>query len=371
LGLGVTGTILTKETFAVHLIAFGLAFPALWLLERFSPSTPGKYCKPEWDWIGEEAQIVGAVCFAIIVFFYSGGFLDWSSLRGLFTAFWYWGATGMNKQSGHEKEWYYWFELLWRYEWAGLAGMLGIIWLAWPNRDRLLRYLTIAGTGTLAGYSIVAYKTPWCVISLLWPYLFLFGAVTIWLNDNLFGSAVRDGDHDSGRPLWLVSVLAGLLLMASCAWSMRLNFQHFTDEDEPYVYVQTTNEIHRLLDPLRWLTSWDPVYYHIPGHILIHIEESHPLPWLLGDFTDVDYLEDTHPPADMNADFLLVDDAIVSDTEEKLTDAYFKESFLLRGSSGQFVTLYLKSSVFGPYFPGRTAEFTPLPSAPEKTEKGK
>ncbi len=150
--------------------------------------------------------------------------------------------------------------------------------------------------------------------------------------------------------------------------TLLLNFKNFTDEDEPYVYVQTTRDIERLLGPLRWLTSWDPVYYHLAGHILIPIEESHPIPWLLGDFTQVDFLDQEHPPAQMDAEFLLVDDAIVSDTEERLNDVYFKESFLLRGNSGQFVTLYLRASTFAPYFRDRTPEFHPPQAVPEKTD---
>ncbi len=40
-----------------------------------------------------------------------------------------------------------------------------------------LRYLAIYGVGTLMAYSIVKYKTPWCIISFIWPFLFTFGAM--------------------------------------------------------------------------------------------------------------------------------------------------------------------------------------------------
>ena len=39
-----------------------------------------------------------------------------------------------------------------------------------------LRYLAVYGVGTLIAYSIVKYKTPWCIISIVWPFLFTFGA---------------------------------------------------------------------------------------------------------------------------------------------------------------------------------------------------
>jgi predicted membrane-bound mannosyltransferase len=37
-GLGITGMILTKETYIIHLVSLGLAYPTLLLLEKVSPS---------------------------------------------------------------------------------------------------------------------------------------------------------------------------------------------------------------------------------------------------------------------------------------------------------------------------------------------
>ena len=343
--LGATGMILTKETYAIHFIAFALAFPALQVWERFSPSAESTFhLAPRvdafagWEW-------VAAVCGGSILFFYTGAFLDWSALPGLWQAFAYWGATATNGASGHEKEWHYWIELLVRYEWTALAGLAGVAWLLWPGRDRFVRYLGIAATGALVGYSIVSYKTPWCIISIVWPLLFVFG----YLVD--CGMARLDR--------WVTGAFASLGIFGTLLLSLSLNFKDFADENEPYVYVQTTEDVYKITHPLRWLTSFDPAYYHVAGHVLIPVEESHPLPWLLGDFTQVDYLDREHPPQPMDAEFLLVDDSIVSDTEEKLNDVYFKDSFLLRGNSPQFVSLYLRASTFAPYFPGRSPEFNP------------
>src|SRR2546430_10392773 len=40
-------------------------------------------------------------------------------------------------------------------------------------------FLAILGVGTFAAYSIIAYKTPWCVISIIWPLFFVFGAFIV------------------------------------------------------------------------------------------------------------------------------------------------------------------------------------------------
>src|SRR5436309_1392733 len=73
--LGVTGLILIKETYVVHLIAFILAMPCLVAYEQLVPSAGwpfGVWKISRRDWLA-----VAGVSLGLIVFFYSGGFLDW------------------------------------------------------------------------------------------------------------------------------------------------------------------------------------------------------------------------------------------------------------------------------------------------------
>ncbi len=349
--LSLTGMVLTKETYAVHFAACALAFPTLWFIERRLPSAPCSYVQPRWPLYAEDGINAACVSAACIFFFYSGGFLDPTSLPGLWQALAKWQTIGMANKTGHEKPPYYWLDLLRTYEWPALLGLALALWVVWSRRDRFGRYLGIYGWGAFVAYSIIHYKTPWCVISIMWPFYFCFGLVVVWLVE--------------GRS-WPWRLPAGLvtagLLGASLYSCVILNYRRYADEEnEKYVYVQTSLDIRRLLDPLAWLVARNPVYYHTPGHVLISIEESHPLPWLLGDFTHVDYLDPKTAPVQMDGAFLVVDDSIVSDTEERLTDRYFRESFLLRQSSDQSVTVYLNAKLFAPYFPGREPEFIPQP----------
>ena len=55
-----------------------------------------------------------------------------------------------------------------------------------------LRFLAIYGLGVLFAYSIVPYKTPWCIISIAWPFLF-FGAALIEFVGKRF-NRTRRGD---------------------------------------------------------------------------------------------------------------------------------------------------------------------------------
>ena len=94
-----------------------------------------------------------------------------------------------------------------------------------PKTGRYLRWLAIFAGGTFAAYSIIAYKTPWCLIAWAWPYFIVFGVGVDWV--------MRRLDAELGLGLAL------MLFIVSFAHSDGLNFNKYADENEPYVYVQT------------------------------------------------------------------------------------------------------------------------------------
>ena len=84
-------------------------------------------------------------------------------------------VSDRSKGNGHEKPWPYWLELILRYEWPVLVGLF--LCLACQFfRNFVIRYLAIYGVGVFAAYSIIHYKTPWIIISIVWPLLFVFAA---------------------------------------------------------------------------------------------------------------------------------------------------------------------------------------------------
>lgn len=363
LGLGVTGMILTKETYVIHLLALALAVPSLLILERFSPSAPLKVARQLWR--RRDLFSVTMVCAGLLVFLYTGALLDWpdftqdtrpiGSLAGLWETFGIWANTGTAGETGHEKPWPYWLELLVRYEWPAAIGLATVPGLLLPRQDRVLRYLSIAGVGTLTAYSIIAYKTPWCLIVIMWPFLFVFGHLVVSIASSM--------DRLTAR------AATALLIGVSALSSWQLNFRNYTDEREPYAYVQTLPDINYLMDPLRVLTRINAKYYHITGYILLPENDSHPLSWLLGDFSRVRFLGDTKPPEDLDADFLLVEDDIAADVEDRLQGRYIRKPFILRGGWGNSATLYLREGTFAPILPGQTADFPPTEAKDDDEER--
>ncbi len=414
-GLGIAGMILTKETYIIHLGCALIAIPVTYLSNLVTPAEEVEPAEQKWDW--QNLVIVAAVAIGSIVFFYSGTFFHWSGVNGLYQTFHAWLATGHNG-NGHEKPFYYWLMLLLRYEWPVLIGLalpivylsltktivqlaaVGaiivtgvaelVLWVLWrsdhfsysPDDPHFwapaglclallicfgalamptltMRFLTIMGTGVLTAYSIVNYKTPWCLISIVWPFLFVFGAFVLI----------------SPKPrLNLAHAAATFLLFVSLGFSISLNYFRCTTfldpawdknktvarniieffKSEPYVYVQTYNDIYKLTTPVLTLAHRNPALYQIVGHIIR--PSPYPLPWILDDFPNVGYYEHGNSPTQFDADFLLVEEDRVPEVESKLLDSYFTVPLTIRPYQDAS-KLYFRARLFRGFFPDKVPDF--------------
>ncbi len=339
----ITGMILTKETYVIHVGSFALAGLVLWGWERVVPSRPGLTWARQ-TWTGRDLAVAAGIGVLVIVFLYSGTFFDFGALRGLYETFGAWFHTGSDA-AGHEKTSYdigflnwYWISLMARYEWPALIGLAGCIRYVLPS-DARMRYLAILSGGVLLAYSVIPYKTPWCVISLLWPFLLLFGTALneLW----------------NWRRMVAVPVVT-VALLGSLYQCIRLNLIHPTDEKEPYVYVQTFPEVRTLTEPLLEMARNDPRFYHVPGQIFL--ESYYPLPWLLGDFTNIGY-----PKADTAAYdgvFIVAELKKTGEIEPKLKSRYYKRTFRLRDGQETCV-VYFRADAFAEIFAGAKPEIEP------------
>jgi uncharacterized protein (TIGR03663 family) len=354
-GMGITGMILTKETYIIHLGCALLALPIAYISTLIVGVEDSKPAAQRWNSV--DLAIVCLTGIGAIVFFYSGTFFHWNGLKDLFRTFHAWFETGSSGH-GHEKPWYYWLELIARYEWPVCAGLVlcGVTFLF---RNLTLRFVAIMGIGTFMAYSIIHYKTPWCIISIIWPLLFVFGGFILLVPRTC---------------LVISSVVASILLIVSLSFAVWLNFfrcSSFIEANwdrnrplttnireffnaEPYVYVQTYNDIYKLTTPLLELAHRNPRFYHLVGHIIR--PSPYPLPWILGDFPQVGYYEHDNNPAKLDADFLLVEESKIAEVERQLQDSYFTEPLTIRPYQDTS-KLYLRVSVFHGIFPDRLPNF--------------
>ncbi len=275
---------------------------------RLNRVPDAKPAKQTWSWI-DLVMIVIVGGFAI-VFFYSGTFFNWSGVKGLYLAFKAWSETGVAGH-GHEKPWDYWVGLMmphfdikradfFGYELPMFVGLILCLFCQ-KLKNLNLRYLAIYGVGSLVAYSIVKYKTPWCIISFGWPLLFVFGGAILLVRP---------------KHLRLAQRTIAVVLLISLASSIWLNYFKCSSPDEPYAYVQTYNDIFKFTKPLLTLAKRDPSNYHLTGHLIR--SSVYPLPWMLGDFDRVGYYEGGNMPANLDGDFLLVQQDKIKDRRVKV-----------------------------------------------------
>ena len=436
-GIGTAGMILTKETYIIHIGCAVIAGGVLWVSHKISPLPDLKRARQQWD-LADLAIVISVSILAIVVF-YSGTFLNWPGLRGLYETFATWYQTG-SKGNGHEKPWPYWVELTLRYEWPVFLGLL--LCLACQFfQNFVVRYLAIYGVGVLAAYSIVNYKTPWCVISIVWPLLFVFAAgVTArkipraaffsiagaglgfflgaaasyliqssgvrglcpWssyllevLKVTLAASSTSPTCGEIGERLYTVAFAGALLgggggfflgrssrigeqvmqtfqlaaggvaLLMSLAVAIELNYFRCSTETEPYVYVQTYNDIYRLTRPVLRLAHSNPAYYAMVGHLIR--TSTYPFPWILGDFPNVGYYDHDNMPSKVDADFLLVQQDKIAEVEKKLHESYYIEPLTIRPFQDQS-KLYLNARTFRKFFHEKAPDFVghPATAAPPR-----
>ena len=429
-GMGAAGMILTKETYIIHIGCAVIAAGVLWISHRLNPMPELKRSRQYWNFVDLAVVTVAAVF--VIVLFYSGTFLNWTGVKGLYLTFATWYQTG-SKGNGHEKPWPYWLELVMRYEWPVFIGLV-LCLVCQFFESYVIRYLAIYGVGVFAAYSIIHYKTPWIIISIIWPLLFVFAAgaaavkiprkafwivglslvgflvgavfsytiqegsirgncsfgkylaeaITITLaatstsascgemGERLYACAIGFALVGGGAGLWfgqsarlsealMRAVQRGavaIALLFSLGMAISLNYFRCTTDTEPYVYVQTYNDIYKLMKPVMRLVHSNPIYYKMVGHFIR--TSTYPFPWLLGDFPNIGYYETNNSPGKMDADFLVVQSDRVAEVEKKLHESYFTEPMTIRPYQDPS-KLYFNVKTFRKIFRGKAPDFVGKP----------
>ncbi|MBV8586233.1 MAG: TIGR03663 family protein [Verrucomicrobia bacterium] len=372
--LSIAGLVLTKETYIIHLLSFGLALLISWLLSRFlPPSEPitRERAPIPWDHVAGAAVLS---CF-LIIFFYSGTFLNWEGVKGLIATFSPWAKTGADA-AGHGKFTYdilpwindllakvpglsalakfklnwYWIKLFLVYEPFALVGLIfSVRYICGGNGG--LRFLAIYAAAAFLAYTVIPYKTPWCVISIAWPYFFLGAAAFVWLGQVL------------SRVLAIVLVAVALGYMTTKA--VILNYFHYDDPKELYAYVQTFRDYNKFVDPIVDLETLHPeLRTKLKGLVLL--ESYFPIPWVLDDIPDIGYYAegDEKWPKSLDADFIAALDDDSEAVEQRLSQKYFIVKFRLRDGMDP-CRGYLKYDTFKALFPNRAPDFEP-PAKPSE-----
>ena len=222
-----------------------------------------------------------------IVFFYSGTFLDFSGLERPLRTFAAWFHTGV-EAAGHEK-----IDLsdrAFQLLLDGAHGALRMARLAWTSsfaflhsrpRKRVLDIIAIYGCGVVAGLLSHSIQDP--VVRHFYSLAVLFPA----------GEPSRHRrPSPSGTTCSLpLAFRAGGEPCGQRLPSVRLNFLSvYQREANPMSTCRHFPDIETLTKPLLEMARKDPRYYHVQGQILL--DSYYPLPWMLGDFTQIGYYKE-------------------------------------------------------------------------------
>jgi uncharacterized protein (TIGR03663 family) len=334
-GVGLAGALATKEVWVVHAAALVGAWWVWRLTRRFVGEPLAPATRPPWRWVAP----VAVVSLGALALLYSGFGRDPDGLARFFAPYAIWTTRAM-QGAGHEKAWHYWLMLFARYEPAALAGLVAAPWAALVARAPI-RPLALYGLAGFVAYSVIHYKTPWCVLELVWPFCF----VAAWALSYL---------ADRTRP-WLASALAAGLAAASLVPCVRVNFLRFADNAEPYVYVQTVPEALEPVTLLERAAAADPTLRDETIHVVMKL--SWPLPWLLADFHHVGHWGgDQLPPGD--AVVIFVDDAHREPVEARLSRRYLVLPFKLSPAHAQAYA-YFDAARFAGRLPAAARTFDP------------
>ncbi len=334
----------TKETciIAIGSALLALAITAFWYRRRApAPVASRRY-------LASRALLAAAIGAGIVsVPLFSGFFVNWAGPVDSIRAF----ATYFQRAADHgvhQHPWHYYLHLLtyWRAGagpiWSeGLIVGLALLGLVAALRGRifgksvwLLRFIAIYVILITVVYSLIPYKTPWCMLSALHGMTLLAGTGAVAL--------VRMVRSRAAQAIIAAGLIGGA---GQLAWQARRanSFKYCASERNPYVYAQTLHSVVDLADWLRQIAALHPAGRDMV--IKVMVENCWPLPWYLRDFGRVGYWEGV--PQSPEAEAVIASSRYQAELERRLSGRYEVHNFGLRRD--ERLVVYIRQELWDSY----------------------
>ena len=334
---GMTGMMLTKETWVIFIGTWLIAWGLVCLYGRLvKKELPIKTYPPDVPVQPSDIPVYALIGFIILLVIYSGFFLNpqgiHDSLKGVVP----WLHIGTTN-SGHNKPFFYWLQLLHHYEItipfciAASVAMLGPF-------TRLARFWAVFAFGTFLAYSIIPYKTPWCIQNIIWPYSLVFGILISRMLKLKFGRSVQKAIKTA------VIIIITPVIIYSAWLSFKLNFINYEASAEPYNYVQTKKDATQLMDTIQKAAQNNPIAENMK--ICIPLPSPWDCSYLLSRYPNVEYAfkNNTSP------DVLLVKTKDRKKYEKALVGTYLYKKFIVKAYAPP-ITVYFKYEPFHKWVP--------------------
>lgn len=355
----------TKETWVLTLAAIGLALAAKlgWRKLWGEPVRVRGLIRPS------HVALAAIAGLAVSVVLFSSFFTNWRGPLDSVLTF----ATYVERSGGagvHDKPWHYYLGMLlysrlgrgpWWSEGLILAlAAVGIVAALWPRRRRtseeshaeaaeqpergrredstagangrseignrksgpspLLRFLAFYTLILTAIYSLVPYKTPWCMMSFLHGMILLAGVGAVAVVSRV--------------PTHLLKAAVALAL-AAAAWHLgtqanraALDRRFMADRRNPYVYAHTTWDLLEVPRRAEQLAAVHPRGREMVIKVIAPEQDYWPLPFYLRRFPNVGYWDAV--PAAPDADLVIASTQVEDTLRAALRGDYFTETRGLR-----------------------------------------
>ncbi len=272
-------------------------------------SAPQSRSSKEWVWVLVVAAITS-------VALYSEFFKHWQAVKD--SALTYLNYLERSEGSGHEKPWHYYMTLIfWRKDglvWTeAMIGGLAVVGMIHaffgnhqkqPSRQAFLIFLSIYTVVLFGGYSFLAYKTPWSILSGQHSLTLLAGV----------GAASIFAAVNNRMTSLVLKILFGLGLYHLVAQTNLAIHLYAADSRNPYVYSHTSSNLLRMLPLVRGLqkTAPDGAF----DVLVVSRDAGWPLPWYWRDVPTVHYV--TTVPEKIEARVIVADADLAASVEARI-----------------------------------------------------
>jgi uncharacterized protein (TIGR03663 family) len=216
----------------------------------------------------------GLLFLAIGILLYSSFFTNPKGILDSLLTFTYWTKTG---QHGiYNREWWTYLQWLWQEEGPILIlGAIGTVVALVQARSRAAVFSAFWTLGIIAAYSLVPYKTPWLVLSLILPLVLMTGYVI----EEMYQPGLRA----------FTAVVAGAAVCFSLYQAIDISFIHYDENTDsyPYIYGHTFRDFLSLINEIDAIAAANPAGKNIG--ISVVSPEHWPMPWYLRDYPNVGY----------------------------------------------------------------------------------
>ena len=347
----------TKETCVVAYgsMAAALAVTTVWDYWRRAPERGVRQFLNVWHIVAGAA--VGC---AVSVLFFSSFFTNPSGPLDSVRAY----LGYLNRGAGaspHMYSWYYYLKMLMYTKdapgpWWSEGFILGLAVVGFvavtkgskavEGAPSFLRFLAVYTALMTLGYSIIPYKTPWCMLSFLHGMILLAGVGATVI--------VRTLPNTPARIVVCVLLVAAACQLAGQAY--RASFQFYADNRNPYVYAQSVEDILDLAERVEDIAASHPDHHNMLITVIAPGADYWPLPWYLRRFGRVGYWDKV--PEKPDAPVIIASPQVEPALTKKIrTDDYVGTCYGLR--SHVVLLLYVQNDAWQAFIKTRSKPANP------------